>query len=207
MAFVNTKKKEVQIKIVYFGPGRGGKTTNIEYLHQEYNSRFKAELVALKTSEERTLFFDYYPISIGKVKGYDIKLQIYTSPGQKKLDPVRKLVLRGVDGIVFVADAMAVQKKNNIFSFNNLKEGLALYGKEIYDIPFVLQYNKIDLKKDNIPLLPLEDLAKELCADRKDLEFLRKTPRVEASAIQGKNVVKTLKQVILQIIRKNKNMI
>ena len=111
MAIINLKKKEVQAKIVYYGPGRGGKTTNIEYLYKKFRSRIRTEMVTIKTHGDRTLFFDFLPIEIGKIKGYDIRVQLYTVPGQVKYESTRRLVLRGVDGIVFVADSLAVRRK------------------------------------------------------------------------------------------------
>ena len=113
MAFVNLKKKEVQVKIVYYGPGRGGKTTNLEYIYNRFNDRIQTEMVTIKTHGDRTLFFDFLPFDIGKIKGYDAKIQLYTVPGQVKYDSTRRLVLRGVDAIVFVADSMKVRREKN----------------------------------------------------------------------------------------------
>lgn len=189
MAFVNPKRKEVQVKIVYYGPGRGGKTTNLEYVYQKFNERIKTEMVTIKTHGDRTLFFDFLPFDIGKVNGYDVKIQLYTVPGQVKYNATRRLVLRGVDGIVFVADAMAVRREKNIISLKNLQENLANYKKSIFKIPIVLQYNKMDLEEQGIPLLPLETLEK-------DLNLKLKTPSFQASAIEGTNVVQTMKKII-----------
>lgn len=189
MAFVNPKKREVQVKIVYYGPGRGGKTTNLEYIYEKFNERIKTELVTIKTHGDRTLFFDFLPFDIGKVNGYDVKIQLYTVPGQVKYNATRRLVLRGVDGIVFVADAMTVRREKNILALKNLQENLANYKKSIFKIPFVLQYNKMDLGEQGIPLLPLETLEK-------DLNSKLKTPSFQASALAGKNVVLTMKKII-----------
>jgi len=189
MAFVNLKKKEVQVKIVYYGPGRGGKTTNLEYIYKTYNDRIKTEMIAIKTQGDRTLFFDFLPFEMGKIMDYDVKIQLYTVPGQVKYDATRRLVLRGVDGVVFVADSMAVRRKNNMISLKNLQDNLATYKKSIYKIPLVLQYNKIDLFEKNIPLLSRESLEK-------DLNGRLKVPSMEASALNGKNVVQTLKKII-----------
>ncbi len=123
MAIINLKKKEVQAKIVYYGPGRGGKTTNLEYIYKKFRSRIQTEMVTIKTHGDRTLFFDFLPIEIGRIKGYDIRIQLYTVPGQVKYESTRRLVLRGVDGIVFVADSLAVRRKENVLS---LKSGLKL---------------------------------------------------------------------------------
>jgi len=189
MAFVNLKKKEVQTKIVYYGPGRGGKTTNLEYIYDKYNHRIKTEMVTIKTDEDRTLFFDFLPFDIGKIKGYDIKIQLYTVPGQVKYNATRKLVLRGVDGIVFVADSLAVRRDENILSLKNLQENLGSYKKSIFNIPLVLQYNKRDLLEQSIPVLSLERLEK-------DLNARLKAPFIEASALTGSNVAETLKKIV-----------
>jgi len=131
LAFINLKKKQVQVKIVYYGPGRGGKTTNLEYIYRQFNQRIESEMVAIKTRGDRTLFFDFLPLNIGKIKGYDVKIQFYTVPGQVKYNATRRLVLRGVDGIVFVADSMAVRREKNIESLKNLHQNLAGYKKSI----------------------------------------------------------------------------
>ena len=134
MAIINLKKREVQAKIVYYGPGRGGKTTNLEYLYKKFKDRIKTEMVTIKTHGDRTLFFDFLPIEIGKIKGFDIRIQLYTVPGQVKYDATRRLVLRGADGIVFVADSLAVRRKENLLSLKNLADNLASYKKSIFDI-------------------------------------------------------------------------
>lgn len=189
MAFVNLKKKEIQVKIVYYGPGRGGKTTNLEYIYNRFNERIKTEMVTIKTHGDRTLFFDFLPFDIGKIKGYDVKIQLYTVPGQVKYNATRRLVLRGVDGIVFVADSMAVRKEKNILSLKNLEENLSAYKKKLMQVPFVLQYNKRDLAEQGIPLLSYETLDQTLNAQLK-------APAFEASALTGKNVVTTMKKII-----------
>ena len=189
MAFVNLKNKEIQVKIVYYGPGRGGKTSNLEYVYKKFAKRINTEMVTVKTHGDRTLFFDFLPFDIGIINGYDVKIQLYTVPGQVKYNATRRLVLRGVDGIVFVADAMAVRREKNILSLKNLQENLAAYKKSIFRIPFVMQYNKIDLKEQGIPLLPLPILEK-------DLNSQLKMPFFPASAVLGTNVVATLKRII-----------
>ncbi len=189
MAFINQKKKEVQVKIVYYGPGRGGKTTNLEYIYKKFNDRIKTEMVAIKTHGDRTLFFDFLPFNIGKIKGYDIKIQLYTVPGQVKYNATRTLVLRGADGIVFVADAMAVRKEKNILSLKNLQENLTLYKKNIFKTPLVLQYNKMDLAEQGIPLLSYETL-------QENLNSQLDAPAFKASALKGINVVQTMKKIV-----------
>ncbi len=189
MAFINLKKKELQVKIVYYGPGRGGKTTNLEYINKKFKERIKSEMVSIKTHGDRTLFFDFLPFEIGKIKGFDVKIQMYTVPGQVKYNATRKLVLQGVDGVVFVADSMQVQRKKNLISLKNLQENLAEYHKSIFKIPLVLQYNKQDLRKMDIPLMSLETMDK-------DMNSRLKVPSFPASAITGENVVATLKKII-----------
>lgn len=193
MAFINPKKKEVQVKIVYYGPGRGGKTTNLEYIYKKFRERIKTEMVTIKTHGDRTLFFDFLPFDIGTVNGYDIKIQLYTVPGQVKYNATRRLVLRGVDGVVFVADAMAVRREKNILSLKNLQENLANYKKSIFKIPIVLQYNKMDLAEQGIPLLTNKTM-------QEDLNDKLKTPAFEASALMGTNVVATMKKIISMTI-------
>jgi hypothetical protein len=189
LSFINFKKKEVQVKIVYYGPGRGGKTTNLEYIFSNFKNRIKTELVAIKTQGDRTLFFDFLPFDIGKIKGYDVKVQLYTVPGQVKYDATRELVLRGVDGVVFVADSMEARRQQNLQSLKNLQENLAIHKKSIFKIPLVLQYNKRDLAEQDIPLLSVETLENSLNSKLK-------VPFFEASAVVGTNVVQTLKKII-----------
>ena len=189
MAFVNLKNKEIQVKIVYYGPGRGGKTTNLEYIYKRFHKRINTEMVTVKTHGDRTLFFDFLPFDIGVINGYDVKIQLYTVPGQVKYNATRRLVLRGVDGIVFVADAMAIRREKNILSLKNLQENLSNYKKSIFKIPCVMQYNKLDLAEQGIPLLSTDILEK-------DLNQQLKRPSFSASALKGTNVVATLKKII-----------
>jgi small GTP-binding protein len=189
MAFVNLKTKVIQVKIVYYGPGRGGKTTNLEYIYRKFQQRINSEMVTVKTHGDRTLFFDFLPFDIGMINGYNIKIQLYTVPGQVKYNATRRLVLRGVDGVVFVADAMAVRREKNIQSLENLQENLASYKKSLNTLPCVLQYNKMDLIEQGIPLLPVEVLEQDL-----NREF--QVPQFPASAVKGTNVVVTLKKII-----------
>jgi signal recognition particle receptor subunit beta len=189
LALINTKKWEVQAKIVYYGPGRGGKTSNLEYIYNKFQKRIKGRLTSVKTHGDRTLFFDFLPLDIGTLKGYKIKLQFYTVPGQIKYKNTRMLVLRGVDGVVFVADSMVLRQKLNIVSLKDLQENLDTLDKNIFKIPLVLQYNKRDLAKQGIPLSPIEILER-------DLNGQLKVPFFEASALTGENVVETMKKII-----------
>ena len=189
MAFVNLKNKLIQVKIVYYGPGRGGKTTNLEYINRKFQHRINSEMVTVKTHGDRTLFFDFLPFDVGLVNGYQIKIQLYTVPGQVKYDATRRLVLRGVDGIVFVADGMLVRRETNIQSLRNLQENLASYKKSLRTLPWVLQYNKMDLREQGIPMMPIEMLEQ-------DLNQESHRPYFAASALEGTNVVATLKKII-----------
>jgi len=189
LALINIKNREVQIKIVYYGPGRGGKTTNLEYINKKYQKQIKTEMVSLKTQDDRTLFFDFLPFDVGKIKGFDVTIQLYTVPGQVKYNATRKLVLRGVDGVVFVADVQKEQRKKNIDSLNQLYENLKIYNLDLFNIPFVMQYNKMDLRDSEIPILSSKIM-------QKDLNSLIKAPAFEASALKGGNVILTLKKII-----------
>ena len=189
MALINPKKKEVQLKLVYYGPGRGGKTSNLQYIYNKFQDRIKSKLTQIKTYGDRTLFFDFLPMDIGMVKGYNVKIQFYTVPGQVKYKATRRLVLRGVDGVIFVADSMIMRRKMNIVSLKDLQENLATFDKNIFKIPLVLQYNKRDLAKEGIRLLPVETMEN-------DLNKHLKVPSFDASAFTGDNVVETMKMAI-----------
>lgn len=189
LAFINLKKKEVQVKIVYYGPGRGGKTTNLEFIYGKFKERIKSEMVSIKTHGDRTLYFDFFPFDIGKIKGYDVKVNLYTVPGQVKYNATRRLVLQGVDGVVFVADSMALRREHNFLALKNLQENLAAYNKSIFRIPLVMQYNKRDLAQQGVSLLTMERMEK-------DLNSRLKAPSYGASATSGENVVETLKKII-----------
>jgi signal recognition particle receptor subunit beta len=145
-------------------------------------------MVTIKTEGDRTLFFDFFPFDIGKIEGYDVKIQLYTVPGQVKYNSTRRLVLKGVDGIVFVADSAEERRNANILSLKNLQENLTLYKKNIFEIPLIMQYNKRDIAKEGIPILDLETMEKDLNGDLK-------VPSFEASALKGDNVILTLKKV------------
>lgn len=189
MAFINLKDKVIQAKIVYYGPGRCGKTTNLEYIYDKCRTQVNSEMVTVKTQGDRTLFFDFFPFDMGKISGYDVKIQLYTVPGQVKYNSTRRLVLKGVDGVVFVADSSAERRNKNIISIRNLEENLTLYNKNIHEIPLVIQYNKRDLDKQGIEILDIETLENDLNAELK-------APSFEASAVEGHNVILTLKKII-----------
>lgn len=189
MATIDQENKTIQIKIVYYGPGRSGKTTNLEYLFNKYKKHIKTKIAVINTLDDNTLFFDFFPLDIGKINGYQVRVQFYTVPGQVKYEATRRLVLKGVDGIVFVADSMVVRRKKNLISLKSLKENLATYNKVISQIPLVFQYNKRDLKDQGIPILSIETLER-------DLNGQLKAPSYEASALNGMNVIPTMKKAV-----------
>jgi small GTP-binding protein len=188
MAFNNPRTKEIQAKIVYYGPGRGGKTTNLEWIYEKFRSRVQSEIVSLKTAGDRTIFFDFLPMEVGVIFGHKVRIQLYTVPGQIKYNATRKLVLRGADGVVFVADSMQAVRQKNLHSLKNLHENLKSYRRSIFKVPLVLQYNKVDLAAQGIPITPFEVM-------QKDLNTQLKAPAFKASALTGHNVTQTLKKI------------
>jgi signal recognition particle receptor subunit beta len=185
MAIVNLKKRQIECKIVYYGPGRCGKTTNLEYIHKTFTKQVRGDMVSINTDGDRTLFFDFLPLELGKVKGCDLRVQLYTVPGQVRYSSTRKLVLRGADAVVFVADSLDVRREKNMLSLKDLAENLKEYGLSIFSLPLVLQYNKRDLAEANIPLMPIEQMEK-------DLNRQLKVPAFPGSAVRGDGVGKTL---------------
>ncbi|WP_456325775.1 GTP-binding protein [Desulfonauticus submarinus] len=189
MALINFKEKIIQVKIVYYGPGRSGKTTNLVYifnkLNQKLGKQLTSKLISIDTKGERTLYFDFFPLELGKIQGLDLKIQLYTTPGQVVYNSTRKLVLKGVDGIVFVADSLSTRREANIESLENLKENLKDYKLDLKSVPIVFQWNKRDLEKE-VPLLSVEEMEK-------DLNSTLKAPSFPASAITGYNVFETLR--------------
>ncbi|MBW1721711.1 MAG: GTPase domain-containing protein [Deltaproteobacteria bacterium] len=194
MAKFNPRDRVIECKIVYYGPGRGGKTTNLEYIFKAFNKNTTAEMVSINTRGDRTLYFDFLPMGLGKIRGCEVKIQLYTVPGQTRYRSTRKLVLKGVDGIVFVADSLAVRRKANLLSLKDLQENLKEQNMNLFNIPLVLQYNKRDLARDGIPLIPLEVMEK-------DLNSKLKVPSFPASALKGTGVGTTLKQCLLLTLR------
>ena len=189
MAIINPENKEAEVKLIYYGPGRAGKTSNLKYIYNKFEKRIKGKLSSINTNGDSALFYDSLPLEIGRVKGYKIKAQLYTIPGQVQYKATKKLVLKGVDGVIFVADSMALRQQLNIDSLQDLKENLAMFGKNILQIPLVFQYNKRDLEEQGIPLLSYKTLEK-------DLNSQLAAPSFEASAVTGFNVVETVKKAI-----------
>ncbi len=194
MAVINLKKREVECKIVYYGPGRGGKTSNLQYIFSNSRKLMTDEMVSIKTKGDLTLFFDFVPMGVGQIKGCDVRVQLYTVPGQVKYSSTRKLVLKGVDGLVFVADALKVRHEKNILSLKDLALNLQSYGLNIMKIPLVLQYNKRDLASEGVPLMPVEEMEKAY-------NHQLKVPSFPASAVTGKNVNITLKECLVRTLR------
>jgi signal recognition particle receptor subunit beta len=161
MAIFNFKKREIECKIVYYGPGRCGKTTNMEYIFKTFKKQVVGEMVSIDTEGDRTLFFDFLPMGLGKIKGFDIKVQVYTVPGQVQYRSTRKLVLKGVDGIIFVADSLAVRREKNMVSLKDLQHNLKEYGLNIFKVPLVMQHNKRDLARQGFPIMSVEQMEKD----------------------------------------------
>jgi len=189
MAVFNVRDRIIECKLVYYGPGRGGKTTNLESIYRSGKKYTTSKMISIKTKGDRTLCFDFLPIGLGKVKGCDVKVQLYTVPGQAKYSSTRKLVLKNVDGVVFVADSLEIRRKANFLSLRDLQENLAEQDISIFKIPLVLQYNKRDLGAEGIPVMPVEMMAR-------DLNRQLKVPAFEASALQGTGVSDTLRKCL-----------
>jgi signal recognition particle receptor subunit beta len=190
MAFINKTAKEIQVKIVYYGPGRCGKTTNLLYVNQKMNAKFMGKMISIDTRGDKTLFFDFLPLQLGAIRGFNIRVQLYTVPGQVMYNESRKMVLKGVDGVVFVADSMEVQREANKESLQNLRENLADDNLDMDELPLVIQLNKRDLEGSVIPILSEETLAQ-------DLNSMLKTPvpALPASALSGPGVFETLREI------------
>jgi signal recognition particle receptor subunit beta len=180
MALFNYATRELSAKIVYYGPGLSGKTTNIEMVHRILRPDQKGRLISLPTETDRTLFFDFLPVDLGQIKGFKVRFHLYTVPGQVFYNATRRLVLQGVDGVVFVADSQADMDQSNVESLKNLVENLATYGKKLEELPFVLQYNKRDLRQ----ILPVQKMNAQLNP--------RNVPVVEGIAKDGVGVSETL---------------
>lgn len=193
--FINHHSKQVTAKIVYYGPGLSGKTTNLQYIFSVTNPKTRGELVSIETDIERTLFFDLLPINVGLVNGYQAKFQLYTVPGQVFYDSTRQLVLRGADGIVFVADSQELMENANVDSFENLKVNLAKHQQNIEELPIVFQFNKRDLKN----ILPIDRLNRKLNT--------LGAPSFGASAITGAGVIETLREISSMTLRKIKGLL
>ena len=192
MSLVNFTTREITCKIVYYGPGRSGKTTNLQYIYGRVPEDRRGRMVSLATQTDRTLFFDFLPLELGSISGFTTRFQLYTVPGQVYYNATRKLVLQGADGVVFVADSQARQLDENLESLQNLQANLLEQGIDVRAIPFVLQYNKQDLPSDLI--LPVAELEEQL--------NFRMVPAFGAAAVSGKGVFETLRAISERVLRK-----
>ena len=189
MANINIVDRVINCKIVYYGPGRGGKTTNLQYIFDKFHKNTLGEMVSVNTKGDRTLFFDFLPLGLGKINGCEVKVQLFTVPGQPKYSSTRKMVLKGVDGVVFVADSLKIRQKDNLWSLQDLQNNLSDQKKNIREIPLVLQYNKQDLASKAIPVMDANEMERTL-------NNHLKVPSFSASALKGTAVGPTLKKCI-----------
>ncbi|MCI0369798.1 MAG: GTPase domain-containing protein [candidate division NC10 bacterium] len=193
MSFINYSGREINCKLVYYGPGLCGKTTNLQHIYKRVDPSAKGKLISLATETERTLFFDFMPLHLGEIRGFKVRLHLYTVPGQVFYDASRKLILKGSDGIIFVADSQLERMESNIESLQNLEQNLGEQGLVLEKMPFVLQYNKRDLQN----VVSVEDLQRALNP--------RNVPWFEAVAPTGVGVFETLKAIaklVLQELKK-----
>jgi len=189
MSFINYSSREINCKLVYYGPGLCGKTTNLHYIYAKTSPEAKGKMISLATETERTLFFDFLPLALGEIRGFKTRFHLYTVPGQVFYDASRKLILKGVDGMVFVVDSQIERMEANIESLDNLRINLAEQGYDLDKLPYVIQYNKRDLPN----IAPVEQL--------RDLLNPTRVPEFEASATTGVGVFDTLKAVAKAVLR------
>ena len=190
MPFIDVKKRILQCRIVYYGTGLGGKTTNLRVIHKKTSPEKRGKLLSLETETERTLFFDFVPISMGKIRGLDTRFSFYTVPGQSFYNLTRKAILKDVDGIVFVSDSQEERMDANIDSFLNLEENLLGHKLELADVPHVIQYNKRDLEN----IVPIEEMRREL--NKHDV------PDFEAVAIKEEGVIEAMSAILKMVTKK-----
>jgi signal recognition particle receptor subunit beta len=194
MSFINYSSREINCKIVYYGPGLCGKTTNLQHIYNRTNPDVKGKMISLATETERTLFFDFLPLALGEIRGFKTRFHLYTVPGQVFYDASRKLILKGVDGVVFVADSQVERMEANVESLDNLKVNLLEQGYELAKIPYVVQYNKRDVP-NAAPLIEMQRLLNPT-----------KVPEFEACARSGEGVFETLKAVAKGVLSDLKKM-
>jgi mutual gliding-motility protein MglA len=188
MTFINYAVREINCKIVYYGPGLGGKTTNLQHIYDRTDAPSKGRLVSLATDTDRTLFFDFLPLDLGDIRGFKVRFHLYTVPGQVFYDASRKLILRGVDGVIFVADSQESRMEANAESIRNLDKNLKEHGYDIAKIPYVLQFNKRDLPT----ALAVDEMYRQL--------NIKGEPTFEAVATTGRGVFDTLKASARQVL-------
>ena len=189
MSMINYASREINCKLVYYGPGLGGKTTNLEYVYGKVAPETRGKLISLATEQERTLFFDFLPVDLGSIRGFKTRFHLYTVPGQVYYNASRRLILKGVDGVVFVADSQAERMDANIAAMENLYENLADYGYDPQQLPIVLQWNKRDLPS----AVPAEELNEQLNPGG--------FPAFEAVAVRGDGVFDTLRAVSKMVLK------
>jgi signal recognition particle receptor subunit beta len=183
MSFINYLSREINCKIVYYGPGLCGKTANLQYIYNKTNPEARGKMISLATETERTLFFDFLPLALGEIRGFKTRFHLYTVPGQVFYDASRKLILKGVDGVVFVVDSQLARLEANLESFDNLRSNLVEQGYSLEKVPYVIQYNKRDMPQ----IIPINELRRMINTDS--------VPDFEAIAPHGEGVFETLKAV------------
>jgi signal recognition particle receptor subunit beta len=188
MSFINYSAREINCKLVFYGPGLCGKTTNLQFIYNKTRPESKGKMISLATETERTLFFDFLPLSLGEIRGFKTRFHLYTVPGQVFYDASRKLILKGVDGVCFVADSQLERMEANIESLDNLRFNLEEQGYDLDKLPYVIQYNKRDLPS----AVPLDELRATLNTNN--------VPDFEASAVTGEGVFDTLKALAKQVL-------
>ena len=221
MSLINYASREVNCKLVYYGPGLGGKTTNLEYIYEKVAPASKGKMISLATETERTLFFDFLPVDLGTIRGFKTRFHLYTVPGQVYYNASRKLILKGVDGVVFVADSQLERMEANLESMQNLYDNMAQHGLELTRLPFVIQYNKRDLPNAApLPQLqealnpgwPVEDPARqrpvpdpsrpeEMLVQELDGAWIERVPYFEAVALRGDGVFDTLRAISKLVLK------
>jgi signal recognition particle receptor subunit beta len=221
MSMINYASREINCKLVYYGPGLGGKTTNLEFVYNKVSPNSRGKLISLATETERTLFFDFLPVDLGTIRGFKTRFHLYTVPGQVYYNASRKLILKGVDGVVFVADSQIERMEANIESMQNLYDNMAQHGYNLTTIPFLIQYNKRDLPNAATirelqaalnPGWPIEDPTRqkatpdsyhegEFLVEQLDGQWVERAPYFEAVAMTGEGVFDTLKAVSKLVLK------
>jgi signal recognition particle receptor subunit beta len=221
MSMINYASREINCKLVYYGPGLGGKTTNLEFVNNKVAPASRGKMISLATETERTLFFDFLPVDLGNIRGFKVKFHLYTVPGQVYYNASRKLILKGVDGVVFVADSQIERMDANVEAMQNLYENMAQHGYDLTRIPFAIQYNKRDLPNAApvaelqgalTPGWPVEDAARqrltpdpnresEYLVSQLDGQWVERAPYFEAVALTGEGVFDTLKAISKNVVK------
>jgi signal recognition particle receptor subunit beta len=221
MSLINYASREINCKLVYYGPGLGGKTTNLEYIYEKVAPASKGKMISLATETERTLFFDFLPVDLGTIRGFKTRFHLYTVPGQVYYNASRKLILKGVDGVVFVADSQIERMEANVESMQNLYDNLLQHGYDLTRIPFVIQYNKRDLPnaapadelQENLnPGWPVEDTSRQrpvpdpdrpgqYLVEQLDGTWIERAPYFDAVAVKGDGVFDTLRAISKLVLK------